>query len=158
MTYTKKNMMRCGIREVNNMEYGNKVLSMYNSYVNNGGEKKLTHWLYNEYPKEVIGKVKCCGGEYNDLKKTFTSDNGKVSISREDYLDFGCPLDPTHTSDEDMQEMVNAIDLELAYMCGKDYVLDFDVDDRVRENFWVVLEQAGIHWGMIYCEDFSEEE
>lgn len=82
--------------------------------------------------------------------KEFTC--GNTTISREDYECMPCPMDTSSLNDDDMQRLAEAIEYE---MCRwKEWLNNGDISqDKYDQQWWVIMEELGITFGMTYYED-----
>jgi hypothetical protein len=85
-----------------------------------------------------------------DYEKEFTC--GKTTITRGDYEGMPCPMDTSSLSDDDMQNLAEAIEQEMYKW--QEWLDNGDVNqDQYDEHWWESMEDLGLDFGMTYYED-----
>lgn len=89
-------------------------------------------------------------GKELDYLKEFTC--GKTTITRLDYEEMPSPMNTSTLTDEDMQNLANAIESEMERWY--EWLKNGDVNqDQCDEQWWKSMEELGRNFGMTYYED-----
>jgi hypothetical protein len=97
--------------------------------------------------------------EVEPIDKEFTSENGLVTLSRNDYYSgFPIPMEACTFDDVKMQELVNTISIHLDrdYRFTKEEIEDYN-NDYVQDVLWELIESVALDMGMEYCEDVARK-
>lgn len=101
---------------------------------------------------DVLGMWECC----DPITKPFVSENELVTITRQDYYSFPCPLSANSFTDDQMQELANTIGvhLERDYRLSKEEIEDQD-NDFAQDSLWELIEVCAVNMGMQYEGDVT---
>jgi len=97
--------------------------------------------------------------EVEPIDKEFTSENGLLTLSRNDYYSgFPIPMEACTFDDVKMQELVNTISIHLDrdYRFTKEEIEDYN-NDNVQDVLWELIESVALDMGMEYCEDVARK-
>ena len=86
-----------------------------------------------------------------DYNKAFIC--GNTTITRADYESMPSPMNTSKLTDKDMQELAERIEYEMSGE-WEDWFEQGDVtQDQYDEQWWRVMEDLGLTFGMTYYED-----
>ena len=103
---------------------------------------------------DVLGMWEYC----DPITKPFVSENELVTITRQDYYSFPCPLNGNSFTDDQMQELANTIGvhLERDYRLSKEEIED-ENNDFAQDVLWELIENVALDMGMEYCDDVARK-
>lgn len=85
-----------------------------------------------------------------DYEKEFTC--GNTTITRADYESMPSPMKTLSLSDDDMQQLAEDIEYNMSEWA--DWLEQGDISqDRYDEQWWTIMEEYGVNYGMTYYED-----
>ena len=85
-----------------------------------------------------------------DYEKEFIC--GETIITRSDYESLPCPMKTLSLSDDDMAKLAESIEYEMSEW--REWRDNGDVsEDRYQEQWWIIMEEYDLHFGMTYYED-----
>lgn len=82
--------------------------------------------------------------------KQFTC--GETTIDRDMYESMPEPMNTSALTDDDMQNLADAIEYEMSKW--QEWLNNGDINqDQYDEHWWKIAEELGVNFGMTYYED-----
>lgn len=83
-------------------------------------------------------------------KETFIC--GETAIDRDMYESMPDPMNTSALTDDDMQNLADAIEYEMSKW--QEWLNNGDINqDQYDEHWWKIVEELGVNFGITYYED-----